>query len=979
MNFWKDVGQVFKVFILAAALGACLAYAQHVTYQAYGREQGLDNLVTTAVTEDKDGFLWVGTDAGLFRYDGSRFEFIGHESGLPEGDISPMIRASDGTLWVGTAQGLFHGGSDGFHRAGGVKLRLGMGSSTQLVEWKSGELLVVATGHIYVVHKLNASDGADWTVEDSANLFPGIPADLRINGIRPQGNVLWLGCGEAICRWQNSTLTEYGQAQGLPLQSYYGLRVSRDGSVWARSSHGLWQMDREGRWHDQSHSAGLSGLNSRFPLMAEDTEGNPVLVAGSSIATLTPRGWVQLSQKDGLPEAEITTTYFARGSLWLGTQGAGLIRLKGFGRWKNYTHKEGLPSNTVWQMSEDSGGNLLAATNAGVARKQTSSEAFSSVASVQQKPCVTYGLALDASDRIWSTCESAVYRFDAKTHERVRYVLPDVALYLQLAAGKMWIGTAKGLFTVGLDDGAALAEPVQEFVGQRIGQLLADGNGGLWIAASNGVFHFHKGAQHPTEIVSGKKYAVGFALAVGKDGALWFASRESGVYRAQLNGDRAESITQLGRPLLHSRQVYSLLVDRRGWVWCGGDAGFDVNRNGRWAQLNSTAGLITDDPNNGALLEAHDGSIWIGTSQGASRLLSPEGEIHTAKHNVSLLAVTIEGRDLALENQIDVPAGGGMVKVHLGASAHEEEPDVRLMYRIPGVLNHWEEVQQNYISLPQSIPQKAQIEYALLHEDQTMASPIQRVLVLIHPAWWRSDAALAGYALLLLALLAAGWKMRERRLKMRQLILEEIVASRTAEVEEKNRALEQARVKLLFEATHDSMTGLMNRSAVMRSLNKEVERCRREDKMLAVAILDLDHFKHINDTYGHAAGDVVLVEVSRRMSVLLRSYDVLGRFGGEEFVIAFPEIDQQSAGLRLDEIRARIAETMFNIDVALIPVTASIGYAHWQLNDSVAAMLKRADEALYKAKHDGRNRICAADYAYNNQPTSNTQSDRASG
>lgn len=952
---WRSI-----FFVLLMSFSSALAGGQHITFQAYGRSQGLDNLAITAVVEDAGGLLWVGTDSGIFRYDGSNFEHLGHEMGLPEGDVSPMFRTSDGTIFAGTAQGLYYGSNNGFYGANGIKLRMGIGSSTQLTEWHSGELLIVATGHLYLAHKVNQTYGSGWNVMDAGDQLAGLPRDLKINSVRPQGAALWMGCGEEICRWQDGRLTRFGEAQEVPRQTYYGIRVGRDGSVWARSIHSLMQMDSQGKWHDRTQSVGLGSLITRFPMLTEDTDGQTVLVAGGIVAIHTQSGWTHLGTHEGLPDIDIATINFAHDSIWLGTQGAGLLRIKGYRKWKNCTRNEGLPNNTVWQMTEDQQGNLLAGTNAGIARKSDKDTVFTPLPLAQEKPCVTYGLANDSEDRIWSTCENSVLRFDPRTHERLRYTLPDVVLYLQPIADKLWIGTVKGLFTASISSRRNETYAVSPLQNQRIGQILPDGGGGAWITASSGVYHFHADGRPATEVISGKLYSIGFALAFDQKNELWFASRESGIYRAELNGDRALSIVAFARPLLHSRQVYSILVDKRGWVWCGGDAGFDVYRNGSWALLNSASGLITDDPNNGALLEAKNGSIWIGTSQGISQILSPENMIHARFYDVALLSTAVDDKKIMTNQGIDVPSGGGMVKIHLGASEHEEEADAHLMYRIPGVLSRWEEVQGNYIHLAQSIPQQALIEFALLHDDGSLASSVKSIHVKIHPAWWQSDGARIMYGIVLLSLLFTGWKLREKQLGKRSQILEEIVANRTAEIAEKNCALEQARVQLEFEATHDSLTGLMNRSAVMRDLNKEVDRCRREPKALSVAILDLDHFKQINDRYGHAAGDAVLVEVSRRMSALLRSYDVLGRFGGEEFVIAFPEMPHKNAGMRLDEIRWGVAENRFNVDAALIQVTISIGYACWQEGDSVASLLSRADEALYRAKNEGRNRVCMA-------------------
>lgn len=158
--------------------------------------------------------------------------------------------------------------------------------------------------------------------------------------------------------------------------------------------------------------------------------------------------------------------------------------------------------------------------------------------------------------------------------------------------------------------------------------------------------------------------------------------------------------------------------------------------------------------------------------------------------------------------------------------------------------------------------------------------------------------------------------------------------------------------KLLFQASHDGLTGLANRKATQERLVREVSRAVREHQPLAVLLLDLDRFKHINDTYGHSAGDHVLVEASRRAASVLRPYDLLGRWGGEEFVIALPNCSAADAREVAERVRHAIGDTPYEG----VRATVSIGVA-WGIDPAMSAYLKAADEALYRAKATGRDRV----------------------
>lgn len=166
-----------------------------------------------------------------------------------------------------------------------------------------------------------------------------------------------------------------------------------------------------------------------------------------------------------------------------------------------------------------------------------------------------------------------------------------------------------------------------------------------------------------------------------------------------------------------------------------------------------------------------------------------------------------------------------------------------------------------------------------------------------------------------------------------------------------------AREALHFQATHDALTGLLNRSATLDALTREVARAGREDSFLAVIMADLDHFKCINDTYGHLAGDAVLVEVAQRIRSSVRSYDLVGRYGGEELLIALPGCDGAGALHFAERVRIAIGEKPVHTRDAEIHVTLSLGVASIRApeENAMQAMIRDADLALYVAKRSGRN------------------------
>jgi two-component system cell cycle response regulator len=163
-------------------------------------------------------------------------------------------------------------------------------------------------------------------------------------------------------------------------------------------------------------------------------------------------------------------------------------------------------------------------------------------------------------------------------------------------------------------------------------------------------------------------------------------------------------------------------------------------------------------------------------------------------------------------------------------------------------------------------------------------------------------------------------------------------------------------------ALTDSLTGVFNRRYVNAHLPRLLDRAADSNKPVSVLMFDIDHFKRVNDTYGHDIGDEVLREVAVRASRNLRNFDLVARLGGEEFVVIMPDTDGESAMMVADRLRTRIGDTPFVISapVGQITVTVSVGVAiGGRIGDTVDHLLKRADEALYEAKRTGRNRVIA--------------------
>jgi two-component system chemotaxis response regulator CheY len=180
---------------------------------------------------------------------------------------------------------------------------------------------------------------------------------------------------------------------------------------------------------------------------------------------------------------------------------------------------------------------------------------------------------------------------------------------------------------------------------------------------------------------------------------------------------------------------------------------------------------------------------------------------------------------------------------------------------------------------------------------------------------------------------------------------------------ELEKALKEANRKLHVLATTDGLTGILNRRALLERLWDELSRAGREKKPLCLIMLDIDHFKNVNDTYGHDAGDKVLIEVVNRIKSELRPYDMMGRYGGEEFLLGIPKTDLKTGKIIAERFRTCICERPFEINDKRLKVSISLGISNTvpsmdcDTNNLLETMIKSADDALYKAKETGRNKV----------------------
>ena len=948
---WLRFARELSVFILLALVLAAPSHAEQMSLQEFGQGDGLQNLAVTSLAQDSAGFIWVGTQNGVFRFDGVRFERIGADEKL----ASVTALVVDGArTWIAADEGLWLWQDERLQRIVPADGPLTVSAYPQTIAPDGAGLWVVSNWRLV---ELMPGPGGAWRKREVLDESQGIGRRERESvssvAIGNDGDV-WFGCGRRICRRHAGRYEIWGTERGVPEEPWHWLLRGSDGSLWARGSRHVLQLAAGGRSfadrtdiHDGEDPLGL------YPLL-EDAQHRILGAGRGALERHDGRGWDRFDVAAGLPAGGRLRALLRdrEGGLWMGMMGAGVFRWRGYGQWENWSVESGLPHTAVWRFARAGPPGrqaLYAATGAGVAAFDAQAGRFRAIASTAGQE--TMALASDEHGGLWA----------GTSHGRLlRLTLPGPGGSVELPrkasvynlfsqrAGDLWIVSDAGLHHRAPGSSTlALVSPAD--TGQPTDQPLSDGcegrDGAQWFGGAKGLVRYARG--HWDRLSrSGVDVT---ALACLRDGTLAATSGTDGVHILALEGATLND-RDVTPPALRSRRIEAMLEDSRSWLWVATDAGVAVWNRQHWRMLDRSSGLVWNDTSSGALYEDADGSIWIGTSRGASHVLAPQVLFAPVASAISIQSFARGDRELRRDQAIRLPWSPEQLNIDLAVTIYADRRALDVEYRLLGFDDRWTATAHLDVRLTGLPAGRYRFEARTVDRDLGVSSPVSGLDFDIDPPWWRSNLALAIMALVgsMAAYASYRWRMQVLTSRARQ--LEVLVRERTRE-------LEESREQLREQATKDGLTGVWNRRALMEILAREANRCARERMPLAVALADIDHFKQVNDTHGHPAGDAVLREFAGRLAAGIRPYDAVGRYGGEEFVLVMPGLDITQA-----EHRARlmaIHESIGASPMTIGTVTCSFGIAGTDGTApvDVDTLIATADEALYRAKRNGRDRI----------------------
>jgi diguanylate cyclase (GGDEF)-like protein len=928
--------------------------AQRYSFREY--TQGLGNLNIASLTQDRTGFLWVGTQNGLYRYDGSQFQSFGAAQGLPDRVIQDLYVGMDGTLWVASSTGFFYQQKDG--RFAEVQpLAPGLPflprAGTAFASNKTNEVIAVTKAGAVVLRRSKDDRWAAQPLE-----LEGTPQSALFG---PDG-ALWYGCDLDLCRFADGKTSRMGATLGLPSEEWTNLLLTRSGKIWIRGDAHVGEID-PAKLRFELHDLPGSLASEAYPALSEDAQGRILTAQGPSLGMWENGHWRMVTEHNGLSRFEIQDLFVDReGSVWISVVGHGLKRWVGQDHWEGYTEADGLSDDLVWGAMRDRKGRLWIGTESGldwIAPGQPNPKAWRQPGIMTDRA----GALVEAADgAIWmGSIAGALVRIDPNSLVGRQWKLPKLYSVVIDSQQNVWAATSSGLYELSSNwahsDPTLTEDPAFGSVYQRFSSLCVDAQGKIWAAADQGLFLKDGKGWHSIDL--GSSGAHPDTIAIDQDGYIWAAGPSQELMRLKVDGYRVTEVKHIGRPPLLSQQIVALMVDHRGWLWVGQDAGLTVFDGRSWRSYTQDDGLLWNDVDSFALAEDLDHSIWIGTSGGLSHLITPQ-DAPTGLPQAPAFSQVTYGNKL-LGNGSAVQWSSSPLEISMALLSFRGTQDAGIRYRLVGGQgSEWEETRDMDVHFQHLAPGNYQFQVAEVDQSGHLISPVATYSFRITPRWWQSRELQIGLALFALAVLVATWRQRVGALVKQKRHLEAAVKLRTIDLEKEKGELMRTREQMRHYAEHDDLTGLWNHRIIVERLRIEVDRSRREGLPVSIILADLDYFKRINDTFGHPAGDQVLKEASATFHRMVRTYDWVGRYGGEEFLLILPGSGFVHARQRAEELRIAVQECCVKEGETMIPLTASFGVASG-FPAGHEELIREADEALYKAKNSGRNRVVATE------------------
>ncbi len=726
------------LMLAIALLAGSVATAQRYSFRTYGSAEGLSDLNPNHILQDRDGFLWIATTSGVYRFDGHRFRRYSVDEGLQSSHTLSLAEAENGDVLVSNTAGVARLRNDRFVAvdtrghvpAFGTQVLAQAGETTYVASttglfWRDAHNrsgIVPSTEGKLVSSVLPVTAGPDMAIAG--------PGELVAH------DVVWFGMNDSVCLWRTKaeTIRCFSGEAGLPADKFGALAIDGEGTLWARSSSRLLALPRGASKFEPRDSGlavstrrGALSLDSSGRIMVPTQEGLSRWVGGNSSAVKSgSEKWSTIGASRGLELSSVTYAIEDReGSIWIAMLGAGLTRWLGSGEWESWTTQQGLSGDLVSTITRNKDGRLLIGTSAGVDILDGHGPRLLAGARAAASTSRIRALATDGAHSLWMLMATgSLGELDTLTGKERQFGasvgLPASGLFSVLVdhAGGVWAvgpGVFRGVrevragraeswrwqkMAIGETGKAADSSPgaLNPAASEETSTIIEDHENRVWLGGTKGLSYWNGQRIQRLGADAGMPDGAVGSMAVAPNGDIVVALNEvADLFRISSSSDSHGSVHFGVRRFPGPRiagiggSVFIVAFDHAGNLWRAGSMGIDEYIQNRWIHYTRADGLVWDSVSRNAFVADDDGSVWIGTAKGLSHhypVAKQSGGRETAGRAL-IVGVTAGGRELATAATSKIDYHSGNIVISFASPVFVHEKDIRFRYSLSGLDTGW--------------------------------------------------------------------------------------------------------------------------------------------------------------------------------------------------------------------------------------------------------------------------------------------------
>jgi len=888
-------------------------------FKNYTNSDGLPQAQVISITQDSIGRIWVSTHCGIAYYDGYHFNTINKKMGLPTNYVYNII-FKNGKIFGGGSGSIFELDPFNENKVNNFKISnvvrnfypqenyFLFATDEGLFIFRDNKILKILSKppgrgrNIFFKEKdgfYYLSKNSIYKIRNDFFVEKLIESNLNFNTFAIKGDEILIGAEEGFFSYKNGKLLKL---KDLPPVN--DILVDFE-NVWLATNDGLY-------------------------LIKKDTTS-------------------YIGKENGISSNEIYCLFKDRENiLWIGTD-TGLSKLQSLA-FENFVSEKGLFSGSIWAFLEMEDGRILIGGDKGL----------------------------------------GIYENGEVQEIKLKGFEKDSIRAFEYYKNKIIIAFRnKGIYSLSLNGGIKIERFLKEEI-QGVFSIFFDKNENLWVSTRNGLYLYKKDKKKFFNKNNGLLDDTVFKVLEAPDGKIialtdngiseydgekfkvpekygsllgysvrsiffdqdkiWVATLGNGLFLYENNN--WEKITEDdGFP---SDNLWSIAKDDLGFLWIGSNKGIIMYAKGYSCLYNTNDGLKGDEATLSGILKTRDGNIWFGITNGALKLNPYKIEPNMNPPNLYFEKVETDKRVLVPKDEIYLKPSEKRISIYFNGLSFQDEKEIYYSYRLYPLEGWSKPIQERKVVYANLKPGSYSFQIKSCNASWIWNNEPITLHINKTPYFYEKTSFKILSISFLLFIFYLFFKIRTRAIHKEKERLEKTVNEKTKELQEKLK-------ELYILSTTDFLTKVFNRGHFEKLLREEIKRAKRENKTLGLAILDLDHFKDLNDEFGHSVGDDMLVEFGKILKNTFRTTDIIARYGGDEFVILFVSTEPEGCIQRLKTLMEKVKGFVYESEEKKVQLSLSVGITFVSFeegkNIDIATITRKADNALYEAKNKGRDSI----------------------